>query len=379
MDNLNRMKYDHRTKLLSVEAGARWKEIISYLSTFERTPAVMQSYYNFSVGGSISVNCHGRDTRYGTISHTVMSLKILLSDGKIVECDRETRQDLFNAVIGGYGLIGIILSAKLKTCKNYVMRCNVTKTPQIQIQTNTKTKTQTQNGHIFYNGNIHPTNPSVVYNYSWNRISRSHGNGLPLIRQSYPYIKSIQEMILRWFAPARHYREQMEPSNNNSTIQWRSYEIGHNYDEHAVLVKYPTTTVLQEYFIPIRNAEKFRRLLLESPNQPTLLNISIRYVKRDKNCLLSYAPVDSYAFVLYFPIMNTTHGLNKLTVWTNYMLDQAYALDGSYYLPYLRSYDWNKIKRMYQMDKFYQVKQKYDPLAILQSQWMRKTYLHAVT
>ena len=45
---------------LHVQAGALWEEIIPYLDARGRSVAVMQSNNSFSVGGSISVNCHGR-------------------------------------------------------------------------------------------------------------------------------------------------------------------------------------------------------------------------------------------------------------------------------------------------------------------------------
>ena len=53
---------------ITVQAGATWEKLINYLDKFNLSVSEMQSYYNFTVGGSISVNCHGRGLLYGTLA-----------------------------------------------------------------------------------------------------------------------------------------------------------------------------------------------------------------------------------------------------------------------------------------------------------------------
>jgi hypothetical protein len=65
---------------------------------------VTQSYYNFSVGGAISVNCHGRGNEFGTISETIVSMDVLTVDG--VEINNvDVRHELFPAIVGGYSMV----------------------------------------------------------------------------------------------------------------------------------------------------------------------------------------------------------------------------------------------------------------------------------
>ena len=56
---LNSMWLDSSRNLLNVGAGALWRDVIPYLDAHGRLVSVMQSNNSFSVGGSISVNCHG--------------------------------------------------------------------------------------------------------------------------------------------------------------------------------------------------------------------------------------------------------------------------------------------------------------------------------
>jgi len=59
MKSFNYMKFDSIKNILLVGSGSLWSEIIPYLDKKGKSIAVMQSNNSFSVGGSISVNCHG--------------------------------------------------------------------------------------------------------------------------------------------------------------------------------------------------------------------------------------------------------------------------------------------------------------------------------
>lgn len=85
MQNLCGIQYDPRGQTVTVMAGTTWYEVIKTLSSHGRTVAEMQSYYNFSVGGSISVNCHGRGMDFGAVSDTVVDLTVLTADGVLLK------------------------------------------------------------------------------------------------------------------------------------------------------------------------------------------------------------------------------------------------------------------------------------------------------
>jgi FAD/FMN-containing dehydrogenase len=111
---LHGMSLDESRRLLHVEAGARWEEVIPFLGARGLAVSVMQSDSPFTVGGSLSVNCHGWQTDRPPIASTVESFRLLLADGRIVRCSRNENTELFAAALGGYGLFGIILDAALR-------------------------------------------------------------------------------------------------------------------------------------------------------------------------------------------------------------------------------------------------------------------------
>jgi len=91
---------EHRVR---VQAGMLWRDLQEHLDKVGLAVKTMQSYSNFTVGGAVSVNCHGRYVGHGPIANTVIALQLVLADGAIVEANRTESVDLYRAAIGGYG------------------------------------------------------------------------------------------------------------------------------------------------------------------------------------------------------------------------------------------------------------------------------------
>jgi FAD/FMN-containing dehydrogenase len=118
----NGMELDESKNVLHVGAGARWSEVIPYLDRRGRSIEVMQSDNSFSVGGSLSVNCHGWQYNRPPIASTIESFRLMKADGTIVRCNRQENKDLFSLAVGGYGLFGVILDAELRVVPNERLR-----------------------------------------------------------------------------------------------------------------------------------------------------------------------------------------------------------------------------------------------------------------
>jgi len=104
----NHMNLDEKNNILTIGSGATWEQALQYLDKYGKSIAVMQSFSNFSIGGSISVNGHGWQKSAPPISSTVESFTLMKANGEIVKCSRVENPELFKLVIGGYGLFGII-------------------------------------------------------------------------------------------------------------------------------------------------------------------------------------------------------------------------------------------------------------------------------
>src|ERR1700730_11237560 len=116
------MNLNEDKNLLHVQAGAKWADIIPYLDENGRSVGVMQSDNSFTVGGSLSVNCHGWQYDRPPIASTVESVHVMKADGSVIACSRTQNRELFSLVLGGYGLFGVILDAELRVVPNERLR-----------------------------------------------------------------------------------------------------------------------------------------------------------------------------------------------------------------------------------------------------------------
>jgi decaprenylphospho-beta-D-ribofuranose 2-oxidase len=114
MRAMNRiLDFDEGTARITVEAGTRLVDVYRHvhhrLLTLPGSPTESHS----SVAGAICANVNGKDGwRYGNFSYRVVSLDLLLADGELLTIDRA--HELFDAVIGGIGLLGVVVRATLQ-------------------------------------------------------------------------------------------------------------------------------------------------------------------------------------------------------------------------------------------------------------------------
>src|SRR4051812_22568966 len=101
----------HRT--VKVRAGSTWRELQQAIDPAGLAVKIMQTYDNFTVGGALSVNCHGRYIGQGPIVRSVRAITLVLADGTVVEASPTENADLFYGAIGGYGAVGVIADATL--------------------------------------------------------------------------------------------------------------------------------------------------------------------------------------------------------------------------------------------------------------------------
>ena len=114
--NLNHfIDWNETEGILECEAGISLEEIITAFAPKGWFPMICPGTKFVTIGGAIANDIHGKAHHVdGSFVNSVLSFKILLANGSIVEASRSEHADLFWANFGGLGLLGIIISAKLK-------------------------------------------------------------------------------------------------------------------------------------------------------------------------------------------------------------------------------------------------------------------------
>ena len=114
--NLKSIKnFDSEKGIITVESGVRIGDLIEIILPKNWNLVGLSGSMNDRIGGMISGDTHGKDTwSEGNFGQNVLSLKMLIANGTIIEIDHDNDSELFNAVIGGLGLFGIIIEVTLK-------------------------------------------------------------------------------------------------------------------------------------------------------------------------------------------------------------------------------------------------------------------------
>jgi L-gulono-1,4-lactone dehydrogenase len=74
------------------------------------------------VGGAVALSCHGSGRKTGTISDQVVSMKILMHDGKLRTFSRDTDEDLFRAAQVNLGALGIMYEVTLQCVPRFKLK-----------------------------------------------------------------------------------------------------------------------------------------------------------------------------------------------------------------------------------------------------------------
>lgn len=114
MRALNRVRWPGGDEV-EVEAGATWRSLVDVCEPLGLTPPTLTDYLGLSVGGTLSVGGVGSQSfRHGMQVDNVSELTVVTGDGVLRKCSRQQSPDLFDAVRGGLGRFGIVVSAKLR-------------------------------------------------------------------------------------------------------------------------------------------------------------------------------------------------------------------------------------------------------------------------
>jgi FAD/FMN-containing dehydrogenase len=376
----NRMELDGTNLVLHVQAGARWSEVIQFLNARGLSVEVMQSNDDFSIGGSLSVNCHGWQFNRPPIDCTVLSFRLMLADGTIVKCSRMENQELFSLVLGGYGLFGIILDADLRVVPNErykIERFNVSSADYAKTLVE---KTSDTNGIAMVYGRLRVTKENFLQDGIINIFHRLPSTNFPVTPLDQSQSREIPRAIfrggvgsdygkeLRWDAE-KYFSSVLEGDvfERNEIL----YEPSDWFSDHST----NSTDILVECFVP---PEQFEPLLVElrkiiPENQADLLNVTVRDINRDDDSFLRYADKNMISLVMLFSQTRDATGEEKMSKLTQEIVAAALRHDGRYYLPYRLHATTEQFNEAYpQAKKFFELKWKYDPDELFQNEFYLK-------
>ncbi len=297
--------YNTSEKLIRVQTGITWRKVIEHIDGDDLSVRIMQSYADFTVGGSLSVNVHGRYIGEGPIIFSVESIRVVLADGTIADASRESNPELFYSCIGGYGAIGVITEATLHLTDNCKVKqqselVSLDEYPEFfmrQIRNDTSI--------IFHNADIYPDKHDLVRATSYVRTDEpvTISDRLVPADQSYRFQQLAMWLVSEMPGGKAARRTIVDPLlYDDASIEYRNHEASANAMELEPVSRKKSTYVLQEYFVPVGAFKDFVPEMLEifDKHEVNLINISIRHARKDPGSILAWAKDESFSFVVYY-------------------------------------------------------------------------------
>lgn len=109
------LDFDDQTGVLRCEAGVTLAELLEVFVPRGWFIASTPGTKLITVGGAVASDVHGKSHHSeGCFSQQVIAMTLLLGDGQVIEANRQSHPELFQATCGGMGLTGVILEVTFK-------------------------------------------------------------------------------------------------------------------------------------------------------------------------------------------------------------------------------------------------------------------------
>jgi len=368
MRQFNRvLAFSPADQTVRVQSGMRWRDLQSVIDPHDLSVKIMQSYANFTVGGALSVNAHGRYVGAGPVINSVRALQLVLADGSVVEASRDTQADLFHAAIGGYGALGVITEVELDLAPNVAMERQVQRMPLADYPQFFNQKVRGNASAILHNADLVPPDFDEATAVTWATTDKALTveDRLHQPEESHRFERAVLWGIAR--LPGGRYlrRDVVDPVHYlGHPVVRRNYEASLDVASLGPIANATSTYALQEYFVPVAQFDAFatRMAGILEKGQTHVVNVSVRHAPADHGAWLAWAREDVFSFVLYYWQGITPAHCEKVGNWTRDLVDAAVSLGGTYYLPYQLHATREQFASAYPTaSRFFALKAKVDP------------------
>lgn len=359
--------FDPPQQRIRVQAGMTWRDLQDVIDARDLSARIMQSYSNFTVGGSLSVNCHGRYVGRGAMINAVRAVQLVTPGGDVLELSRTHETDLFAAVSGGYGGLGVITEVELDLEPNTRIERVVQDVALAQYPAYFQRDILGNGRMVLHNADLRPPHFNAPRAISWVRSDKPLTRSERLTPRGLDYklnrsvIWSVSEL------PGGAYLREGVVDRallSGPAVLWRNFEASADAASLEPRSRRLSTYLLQEYFIPPENFASFAHAMAQilKRYRVNALNVSIRHAAADTVSLLKWAATEVFSFVLYYKQLNQPQADAAAGLWTRELIDAALANGGRYYLPYRLHATPAQFARAYpEAAAFQRLKQRVDP------------------
>lgn len=350
-----------------VQAGMRWRDLQDHLDPLDLAVRTMQSYSNFTVGGSVSVNAHGRYVGHGPVSHSVRALRLVLANGDLVEASRTQNRDLFRAAVGGYGALGVITEVELWVDRNSRLERSTDEVSLRDYPAYFVRRVKQHRGRLLHNADLLPPLFDEATAVNWSVTDKPVTEAQRLVPRGLGYTleKNIIWALTELPNGDKLQRKVIRPALlGKPAVVWRNYEASLDAASLEPRSRVSSTYALQEYFVPVRHFVSFAQQLgqIVRRHEARVLNVSVRHSPADEDAVMAWAREEVFSFVVYFKQDVDAAAMEGVGAWTRELIAAALKHEGTYYLPYQRHASRSQFDAAYpQKALFLRIKSRFDP------------------
>jgi len=384
------LDFDRERGVIEVEAGLQWPGLIEWLREEQQAGepqwGIAQKQTGadrLSLGGAIAANVHGRGLTLKPIVADIESFLLVDAEGAAITCSREQNPELFRLVVGGYGLLGCVYSAKVRLVRRQVLERVVEIGSLDELMS--LFDQRIADGFLYgdFQFAIDPASDDFLRRGVFSCYRPVEGADAPPAGQQALSTDDWQNLIYlahtdkarAWEVYSTHYLATSGQLYYSDAHQFADYSDGYHGPLDARLgAADPATEMITEIYVPRERLADFMAAVADDfgEDATNVVYGTIRLVERDDETFLAWA-TDRWACIIFN--ICTTHtpaGIERSAKAFRRLIDRGIERGGKYYLTYHRWATREQVEACYpQFAEFLRLKREFDPDELFQSEWYR--------
>ena len=384
------LDFDRERGVIEVEAGLQWPGLIEWLREEQQAGepqwGIAQKQTGadrLSLGGAIAANVHGRGLTLKPIVADIESFLLVDAEGAAITCGREQNPELFRLVVGGYGLLGCVYSAKVRLVRRQVLERVVEIGSLDELMS--LFDQRIADGFLYgdFQFAIDPASDDFLRRGVFSCYRPVEGAAAPPAGQRGLSTDDWQNLIYlahtdkarAWEVYSTHYLATSGQLYYSDAHQFADYSDGYHGPLDARLgAADPATEMITEIYVPRERLADFMAAVADDfrEDATNVVYGTIRLVERDDETFLAWA-TDRWACIIFN--ICTTHtpaGIERSAKAFRRLIDRGIERGGKYYLTYHRWATREQVEACYpQFAEFLRLKREFDPDELFQSEWYR--------
>lgn len=376
---------DAERGLVVAEAGVRWPALLEWL---RRHPANARGWTlrqkqtggdDFSLGGSIAANIHGRVLGRGPLVDDLEWIEIVDADGARRRLDRAQERERFALVVGGYGLCGLVTRVCLRLMPGRTLEREVrlARVGELMAHFDDALARGCEYGDFQFA--VDPASADFLDLGILSCYRPVDGAPTPALRElgraGFERLLHLAHVDkTRAFEEyARHYLatdgQRYAPAAQHTGIDITGY---HEAIDHAL--GHHGSEMISELYVPRARFAAFMASAAQALRRERADPVygTVRLIERDTTSVLAWAREPWACIVFNLHVEHRGNGPLEAAGAFRALIDCALALGGSYYLTYHRWARPDQLEAAHpRIREFVDRQQALDPRGIFRSDWYR--------